>query len=382
MTYLDRIASLGDGSLTVSSKVIDRDRYELFCYSRDTFLTRSWNNVTKHSRGHIFKNGELINNPFPKLFNVGEVKETRLETIQKLMETEHYQVYDKANGHLFIATVYHDQRTGKNEFHYTTKGSFSSDMIDSDMALFPKERFENFFEGLEFSLTFLFEPIVEHDKHTMYDVQSEMYGENQFVLLAVRTMDFEVSRQTQELIAIDLGFPIVKMYELDEIGQGLEHWHEHKGIEGYVIHFPALDFRTKVKTTEYWSLRFKKDLTPERCVSHFVNGGTERLKRKLPEEVDDKIVDIVAKEYVDWYYREIVDKIPADVTKITDKKVVSYIKALSKPQKAYLFAIIDKHPVGYEFISGSKMLRLQFRKWLDDNDGYDHMEKRFNDILN
>ncbi len=303
---------LADEGLLKITQLPDNPRLELVCYTKQCFFGKdTWNDVTTTHRGRLYYDGHPVNKPFDKIFNVGEVESTYNEVIRKRMAQQNYEVYDKANGHLFIVSSFLDLE-GNQHLAYSTKGSFpgpDNDLLNADVKLF-KEQHENDMMMMcqEFPIgTWMFEAIVDHDKHSMYEQQVEQYGNNTFVLLGCNMMVFKEWRDVDykylKRMAGIIGTPVVKKYSSD-LGD-LDEWKDHSNIEGYVIKFDD-GFRCKVKTTEYWQNRFKNELTADRIVGVYRGGGVDRMRIRLPEEMAEQAIEVVTQHHYMWYLENIV----------------------------------------------------------------------------
>src|SRR5690554_6002229 len=83
--------------------------FTLFCYTQDTFYgENTWDNITMNHRGRLYYKGVPVNSPMPKIFNLDEVNMTSFELISEMMCNVPYEVYDKANGHLFMVSTFVD----------------------------------------------------------------------------------------------------------------------------------------------------------------------------------------------------------------------------------------------------------------------------------
>lgn len=295
------------------------------CYTKECFYgTDTWDDVTLNTRGSLFHNGFSVNKTFPKIFNVGEVESTKLEHVLEAMSKQPFAIMDKANGHLLVVSMFIDEH-GKRQIVYSTKGSLpgkDNDLLNNDVKII-QEKFESklwdYAESVPFiDITLCFEAIVQHDKHTMYEIQSKQYGEDTFVLLGgyTRAADSEtklawssIDRLYLEHIAEYVGLPVVKFHDdltrylvqlrsadMPSVRETLTSLHEQKGIEGYVIYFPALDWRVKIKTDEYWQLRALKEFTVDNLLRAFVKGGFRKLRADYPEEIANNIVEL----FHDW----------------------------------------------------------------------------------
>lgn len=366
-------------------KMTKQDDYELFCYTQDTFFRKdAWDDLTKSHRGALYHKGKQVNRPFQKIFNVGEVPETELDLIMERMRNEPYRVMHKANGHLFILSAFTDDE-GEQHVVFHTKGGLphqENDLLRDDIKIFwslygdQMDKAVNVFPNS----TWMFEAIVAHDKHTLYSKEVERFGsENCFVLLGVNVrgeelwqeVDFEQLEQLSEFI----GCPVIE--EFSDMQESPDLWLNHCDTEGYVIHFLEDNSRAKVKTKEYWGIRFKKDLTAERILEMFKKSGDTKITNKLPEEVAEYIIFILDSSFQSWWYNIHVDmpKIGGTVFTVIEKPLTKEERAelfkdpdLTMPQKQTIAAISDgKKPI--EQIWNSKKLRCDFFDWMmEDND--------------
>ena len=158
--------------------------FTLYCYSQETFFDKSWDDVTKSCRGLVFYKGEIVNHPFPKIFNLDENEETTLDQVMTLIDNdEKYVICHKVSGHLCIV----DYIAELDKFLVHTKGSLQdNEMNQSDKEMFFTQH-TNMIQKIQSnaaSATFMFESIHEDDQHTLYEQEVSRYGgRNNLVLL-------------------------------------------------------------------------------------------------------------------------------------------------------------------------------------------------------
>lgn len=279
---------------------------EVFCYTQDTFWNSEWNDITLSHRGKLYYKGEPVNTPFPKIFNLGEHESTKEDLVFEKMKTVPYEVLHKSNGHLLIASVF----VADNEIKvvYSTKGSLpndGNDLLNQDIVLLKELGFDTklhaIFLRTESPFTLMFEAIVEHDKHTLYEQDVARYGgkKNNFVLLGWKADKHEkfASHTALQFLANEFDFDVVERFE--EMDTDVLSWFNHKDTEGYVIHFEDGQ-RVKIKTKDYWAMRARKDLRPENIFGMFRTAGFERIKNRLPEEIAEGVIDLIFEEYCAW----------------------------------------------------------------------------------
>src|SRR5207248_2983394 len=77
----------------------DDGRLVIYTYTDQCVYESAWDEITRHSRGHIFdvQTGECVAWPFPKFFNLGENQETLPENFPW---DQPYEIYEKMDGWL------------------------------------------------------------------------------------------------------------------------------------------------------------------------------------------------------------------------------------------------------------------------------------------
>lgn len=372
-----------DGALRMTASPYEPE-VELFCYTQDTFWSKDgWNDITRTHRGALYHNGKQVNQPFEKIFNLDEVPETAVDLIEDRMANEPYRIMHKANGHLFIVSSFIDD-TGNQRVVFHTKGGLlgpDNTLLQNDIRIF----YELYEETMNMVLntfptsTWMFEAIVAHDKHTMYDTEVETFGsDNCFVLLGAASKE-ELDRWSDfpyddlEDMANLIGCPVIHTFS-DLDGSPVD-WLDHTSTEGYVIQFLSDNHRVKIKTREYWGIRFKKDLTPERILAMFRKSGDSKFITKLPEEVAEQIIFVLDALYGSWWYNHYTDipSIQHEIDKVIDNP-------LTTEERTHLFAL-DQYTIQQKRaialysdgkdptrrIWNSKDLRNQFYTWMFDD---------------
>lgn len=327
--------------------------YDLYCYTKEAFFAREWDEILISHRGKIYNadTGHVVNNPIPKIFNLNEHETSSFENLERLLASEPYEILDKVNGHLVIVSP--DASTQFKNILVSTKGSFE-EMAKKDEDLLHLMGVIRFIKHLSLNYTMMFECLAEYDKHLWYEEQKARYGgDDTMVLLAAvdnntgEELNYDQLRQLSWMIAA----PLVTRYEHLK-GTDVNSWFEHKGIEGYVIHFPESKVRIKVKTNEYVALRYLKEITTEKLVTSLYNSQMFNLYLELDEELYPLLEALKRDQRV--FLDLEVSKIPADVT--TNRTEIAESKTLNKIQKAWLLG--HQTP---EYIEGM-MDRKGFRK--------------------
>jgi hypothetical protein len=413
------LAECGTGNLRMTE---DKHGHRLFCYTKQCFFDRnSWNETTISHRGRLYFENVKVNHPFKKIFNVDEVDSTQSDIVERRMKEEPYDVYDKANGHLFIMSNFVDSK-GEQHVVFSTKGSLpnpENDLLNDDIKIFVSlygEQLDKLVNIMP-NCTLMFEAIVAHDKHSMYDLQVEQYGkENCFVLLgAAVNLGYDYDQLGEKFvksavvhskhnnttledepwvecewdqmynIAQFIRCPIIEKY--DEMDGTPKMWKEHTDREGYVIRFLTNNDRVKVKTDEYWKNRFKKDLTPEKILNMYVKGGIKLMQEKLPEEMANDAIDVITNRHENWYLSDVVDHKEVygfiadkqDNFTSEDRKWLFTKSLYTIRQRQYIIAIIEGKGID---VVADKTLRNDFVEYVKESSNiYDTISKELEEVV-
>ena len=338
----------------LSKSTCGEDGLELYCYTKQEFFDKdNWDAITTSHRGKLYSNGVSVNNPMSKIFNIGERPETSLELVSQRIANEPYEIYDKANGHLYFCSVFHDEKISDHlEYVITThtKGSLDSEMIDADDVIFDAHGYPDIIKGIvgitginhkcinepPKNVTFMFEAIVEHDKHTLYEQMCSKYSKNDFVLLAViieyqdGTVEDLAYKEVHHL-AQRIGCHVVSR---ETVAFDFDAMKSQQQIEGYVIRFND-GTRVKIKTDDYWKLRLEKELRPEVILGKWRKGGSDRVRNDIPEELAEKAITVIESWIPAWLERNyirrdsrggyLVDVIPMKYSDMSHAEIM-YVK--------------------------------------------------------
>jgi hypothetical protein len=315
---------------------------------------------------------------------VDEVDEASSEVVQQRMASEQYEVMHKASGHLFILSTFIDPEDDNDQLLVMhTKGSLENqfnDLLRDDIRVFGAlyadkvDQLVNTFPNS----TWMFEAIVQHDKHSMYEHDSKRYGENAFVLLGgyIKHNDTwdEVDISTLKILADCIGCPVIETYSVGrDLTDDFSLWYDDTETEGYVIWFTSDGHRVKIKTKDYWANRFKKDLTAENILSTFKSSGDTKFETKLPEEMCHQIIEVLDEKFRAWWHDEYIDteKIFGELLDVVDKPLTKEARAvlfkertdLTMGQKQYIALTSDGKRTD-EIIWSSKDLRKHFYEYM------------------
>jgi len=207
----------------------------IYNYGYKTQYGGFWDEYTERCRGLITDgNGNILNNPFPKFFNLEEKEYTKIENLP----SEIPKITEKIDGMLGI--LY--EEGGKVAI--STRGAF-----DSPFAIWAT----NWIRKKGYSLgdfkngyTYLFD-IIYPDNKIIVDYK----GRAELVLLAVRN-NFSNDELDHIIEAQRLGFSYAKEYYFDKIEDAVKYLDGLKGseFEGFVIKF-SKGLRIKIKSADY-----------------------------------------------------------------------------------------------------------------------------------
>lgn len=346
-----------EGRLSNRKAVVGGQEYELFCYTKDQFFNHPWDLITINHRGRIYRDGRLINEPFAKVFNLGEHPSTNPADVVCRMWEEEFEVLDKVNGHLVIASP--DLEMGNVIVH--TKGSLGGELGDQATDLARTIGIQKCMIENGINMTLMFEALVSWDKHALYDEQVSRYGGEKDQLILLGAIEHGTLRSWSHEALVDLaallGVPVVSRRKdieqafKDDANFNIEKLKDDLGIEGYIIHFPASGFRAKIKTHEYLRLRYLKDINPVKVISKFVKSGRVEMFRSMDEELHE-ITKAVMVDFYDY--------------------MMTQVDAASIGREWF-----DQHRTKREIFQDQKLTQLQ-KLWLTSVDCHDIFDRKQN----
>lgn len=251
----------------------------IYNYTHRTQYARLWDQYTERCRGLIMDgDGNILNNPFPKFYNLGEKEELMIHNLPLEMPS----ITEKLDGMLGIL---YDE--GGN-VAVATRGSF-----DSPYAKWATNwlRLQGFrMDDFRHDYTYLFEIIYPQNKIVVdYGDMSEL------VLIAVRN-NYEDRELDHIKEAEELGFSYAKEFipnstsGADTINDALKYLEKRKGTEyeGFVCRY-SNGLRIKIKSSDYRRL--------SKLTGISVRGVWESLRDTGTVE---HVIDNVPDEFYDW----------------------------------------------------------------------------------
>lgn len=205
-------------------------------YNRKVFYDNLWEEDSRllDARGLVLdKKGNVVAQPFRKIFNIGENGTT-------IDPEEQYIAVDKINGFMFAVT--------KTEWFGTVFSTTGS--LDSDFVLMGRKHIApNILERMEVGLTYVFECCDRHDPHPIIE-ESGLYLIGVHDLITRKWLD----EKMLDVVAFGMGFKRPKWWLMtgSEITQSVKTYNR----EGYIIRNKSGSFIGKMKTKHYLFVKF------------------------------------------------------------------------------------------------------------------------------
>lgn len=326
--------------LSVRKKIMNGHEYSLYCYTKDQFFNHEWDSITIEHRGKIYdQDGKSINNPFKKIFNLNEHESTHIDQVMKTINNHDFEVLDKVNGHLTILSY----DVLRDNVFVTTKGSFDGELAENDEKVLTELGVIHKIKHYKANLTLMFECLADYDKHLWFEEARKVYNvnHNTMILLGAIDNNTQSSLNHYELTALgsSLNVPVVRRFrELESKTVDIDELFKHKLTEGYVFHFPDINFRFKVKTTEYVTLRYMKEVTAEKLVNILYNSGRDNMYAQFDEELYP-ILDAVMYDLEQFYFEHCVNRFKLNALKAHEwtAREIATSSALNPFERVYLF---------------------------------------------
>lgn len=328
----------------------------IYTYSKRTEIENRWNDITKLCRGLILDDqGNIVGNPFPKFFNIGEQSSEKKcgDFLLKhnsgnfFIPDSKYRIYDKLDGSIIYVTNF------KGNLVAASKGSFESDQCLRAISLL-KNKYSKakFAEGY----TYIFELIVPENRIVIDYKDTEA-----LFLLAIRDNDqskdlsYAMSQSFCEKFDFGLADYCHKTIEqcLNEINLPFDN------REGYVVHF-ADGNKLKIKFSAYMQLhKIMTDITSKDILESVEKGESIVdfcTDKNVPDEMIEEIKQI-EKEFIEkyekieddckYFYSVAMDKRERkaqaqNIQQFTPKQLQGVVFAMldSKDYDKYIFQIL------------------------------------------
>jgi len=291
-------------------RVNEKNGFRILTYTEKAQFENEWNAVTRQCRGLIIdKYWNVVARPFDKFMNYGQNR------ADKLLMDYRVEVTDKMDGSLGILFGKDPNRGSadnvnvsgwSNAVHYypnwtvATKGSFDSEQAEK-MREILREKYSGI--RLDTDWTYMFE-IVYPGNRIVLD-----YGDTEdLFLLGARHNETGYVRPAEDVS--EWCGPKTLTFSYKTLREALEA-PDRANAEGFVVYFPDLDYRMKIKQDDYVALhRTVTNLTPRRIWENMKNGKTlEEIAELVPDEWH---------EWLDNTYRSIWSVTQAAYKLVTD----------------------------------------------------------------
>lgn len=280
-------------------------------YTESAQFDKLWNAVTSKCRGLIVNSAnEVIARPFDKFMNYGE------NQADKILMDYSVEVTDKLDGSLGILWQY------QGYWGIATRGSFISDQaVHATKLLHTKYESFHAIPGM----TYMFEIIYPGNKIVLD------YGErDELILLGYRDTASDAVYAAESLL--DWHWGRTHTFSYKTLREALEAPTRHNA-EGFVVYFPELDYRIKIKQDDYIAMhKMVFGLTKRRCWRVLKEGGTlETLYRQAPDEWHSWVKQVwreinlnfmLTLESVNALHADVLSQMPENWTKKDYARVV------------------------------------------------------------
>jgi RNA ligase len=308
----------------------------IYNYTATAQFSGEWTPALMAARGLIFEEStrRVVARPFPKFFNVGERPEVAPWVLPWHLP---HEVTEKIDGSLGILFFY------DGKWDVATRGAF-----ESGQAVYARERLlpRLKLDALPVGMTVMTE-IVYPENRIVVD-----YGEHSFLCL-IAARDVETGRELGHWELIQMGIragmesyarrrdvegSIRRKFDtgvllVDKLTEDASLF--AKNTEGYVIRWPLLDLRVKIKSPDYVAAhRLLDQVTPRRALELIRDGKADDIRSQLPAHVRES-------------FDEVADGIRGRIVNRCDRARATFqrfAKELGESRKSFALAIRDEPP--------------------------------------
>lgn len=271
----DNVTVMNDGDLSI------------FKYTQGCHIHGRWNEVNRQARGLIMRaDGTVVARPFPKFFNLGEVSETRLESLPWNESVEVYEKVDGSCGIGYLKEYALDAFPGAAfpRWYLATPGSLKSEQALAGTEILHKNGY--LLRNLPMDCTPVFEIVYPGNR-----IVVDYNGESFLSLLAIFELNgVEWHPRRVDRIAESCGFKRPRRYSLD-IRQEIPF---EANAEGYVVRFEN-GLRVKIKSPNYLRVhRLLNYLSPKGVIDLIRGREYGSTLQQLPPQIVRDFDDIRA----------------------------------------------------------------------------------------
>lgn len=327
-------------------RINQQGKYRILNYTEQTQYEKMWNEVTKQCRGLIIdEDWNVVARPFDKFFNYGEYD------MDKSLMDYRVEVTDKMDGSLGILFGIDPNRTSTvdmywyPQWHVATKGSMVSDQACMMQDIL-NDKYSHL--SLDVNWTYMFE-IIYPGNRIVID-----YGDTaDLFLLGARHNETGLVRSAEAVT--EWTGPKTQTFSYKTLREALEA-PPRPNAEGFVVYFPDLDYRVKIKQDDYVALhRVVTGLTERRIWENMKEGRTLfDLLDIVPDEWHEWLGEVHDKIYVEWcqwhvyltnLYADLRQNISKDFPRIDFNSMLDILDA---PEKSLMFKLFDGDDISSE----------------------------------
>jgi len=249
----------------------------IFKYTENCVNEDRWNTTNRLCRGIIFSSdGTLVARPIPKFFNINERAETDINALPWSVEHEIWEKVDGSCGILYF---------WNNKWQLATPGSLNSEQANyATNVLLPRYNIDK----LPISSTLILE-IVYPENQIVVDYKGEQFLS---LLTIIDLNGKEWHRNRIDQLASQAGFRRPKQYNF-KVSPYEKIPFEEELHEGYVVHWPILNLRVKIKDGRYTQIhKLLNYLEPTKIVELLKGKEYKQIIEQLPVSIRDKFDDI------------------------------------------------------------------------------------------
>lgn len=307
----------------------------IYKYTPKTIFENNWTFLIKKCRGIIIDDsGYVVARPFEKFFNIEEVINSKSE---KLPNNEPYEVSEKLDGSLIIATKY------RGNLIVASSGSFTSDHALYATELIKQRKYEQYVnEGF----TYLFEMVAKRFRIIIDYKIDNLY----FLSVINNNTGKDCPYSLLHTAPFHPVVPYYNMYNNKDIFHLKNFNFDDK--EGFVIRFRN-GYRVKIKFDKYIELhRFITGINSKHVWELLSTGkNVNEILENSPEESYEWVKNVanrLFKEYndIDSLCKCDFQKYNFDKTGEGRKQAAEYYKTCLYPN--LLFQLLDENIDGYK----------------------------------
>lgn len=298
----------------------------IFKYTETCVNEDRWNTTNRICRGIIFSSdGTLVARPIPKFFNINERPETEINALPWNIEHEIWEKVDGSCGILYF---------WNNKWQFATPGSLNSDQANyATNVLLPKYNVDK----LPIGSTLITE-IVYPENQIVVDYKGEQFL-SLLTIIDLNGKEWHTNRIDQ--IAFQAGFRRPKRYNF-KVSPYEKIPFEDELHEGYVIYWPSLSLRVKIKDGRYTQIhKLLNYLEPTKIVELLKGKEYSQIINQLPNSIRDKFDDIKSNLLTKYREIELDVKLKLEAISNLPSRKDQALSMVDYKYKSIVFAALD-----------------------------------------